>query len=204
MTNVSDDFNDGKGKQFDSTGSGSHDEVALSDNDHSFIESVRLRQDFDSKVTAKKAIVSVPVVKPDKKWFIRVNGKDDWQLEVALLEEGREQYIVSPAMHPEVADVAKPSLLYTAVTSTGNVFFWPVNLPKDGEGANTWTDSAKRAAARAKDHWIRISANWTFKNYDVFEAQGTIAPPVWPEMGFEALLKIAFANRSSTPEITLS
>jgi hypothetical protein len=193
MTNITDDFGDGKGNESDA--SGSQGNVDQRNEDLALIESVRFRQDFDVKATSKRAIVSVPVRKPDKKWFVQVHPDINWQVELALMEDGREQYIVSPAVYDEVAELTKPSLVYTAITSTGNVFFWPVSLPKEDDSSNSWTESAQRAVARAKDRWIRVSPNWTFKSYDVFEAQGRIPSPVWPEMGFSGLFKIAFAGR---------
>ena len=196
MTSISSVYDDGKEKEFETTdGLDSQSEFVSESGDLSLIESLRLRQDFDSKITAKKAIMTVPARKPDKKWFVRVNGDENWQMQAALLEEGRDTYIVTPALYPEVSDVAVPSLLYTAITSTGGVFFWPIRLPKEGEASNSWGDSARKAAARAKVRWVRITPNWTFGNYDVLEAQGDFAPPVWPEMGFASLFKIAFANR---------
>lgn len=193
MTNITDDFGDGKGNE--SNASGSQGNADQRNEDLALIESVRFRQDFDVKATSKRAIVSVPVRKPDKKWFVRVHPDINWQVELALMEDGREQYIVTPAVFDEVADVTKPSLVYTAITSTGNIFFWPVSLPREDDSSNSWTESAQRAATRAKERWIRISPNWAFKSYDVFEAQGRIAAPVWPEMGFTGLFKIAFAER---------
>ncbi len=193
MSTIPEGIDDGKSNEFGiADNSESQDQR---NKDLALIESVRFRQDFDAKTTSKKAIVTVPVRKPDKKWFIRVHPNPDWQVELALMEEGRDQYIVTPAVYDEVADVTKPSLVYTAITSTGNVFFWPVNLPREDDLQNSWTESAQRAASRAKEHWIRVSPNWTFKSYDLFEAQGRIVPPVWPEMGFAGLFKIAFAGR---------
>lgn len=196
MTNLTDVFDDDK--MNDSGMSDNSDSQAQTDErskDFALIESVRFRQDFDAKTTSKRAIVTVPVRKPDKKWFVQVHPDPNWQVELALLEDGFDQYIVTPAVYHEVAELANPSLVYTAITSTGHVFFWPVRLPGEDDNSGSWIEAAQKAAARAKDHWIRVGWNSTFKSYDVFEAQGRIPSPIWPEMGFAGLFKIAFAGR---------
>ncbi len=73
------------------------------DNHTSFdLERLRLSQDFPSQVGVKKAILTVPVRKPDRQWFIRVHPDPDWRLETAVLElkDERETYLVEPEMWP--------------------------------------------------------------------------------------------------------
>ena len=88
------------------------------DNHTSFdLERLRLSQDFPSQVGVKKALLTVPVRKPDRQWFIRVHPDLDWRLETAVLElkEERETYIVDPDMWPELPGELVPKVLFTAI-----------------------------------------------------------------------------------------
>jgi hypothetical protein len=40
-----------------------------------------------------------------------------------------------------------------------------------------------------------VSANQAAACYDVFVAEGRIPDPVWPDMRFKDILKVAFGNR---------
>ena len=43
--------------------------------------------------------------------------------------------------------------------------------------------------------WVRLTANMSLGAYEIFEAAGNIPQPVWPELSFPELLKIAFRDR---------
>ena len=120
------------------------------------LKRLRLSQDFPSQV-GKKAILTVPVRKPDRQWFIRVHPEPTWRLETAVLElkEERETYIVDPDMWPELPGELVPKVLFTAINRQGVVFLWPVRLPgEDGRG-NAWHRSALQAADLAMTGWVR-------------------------------------------------
>ena len=42
------------------------------------------------------------------------------------------------------------------------------------------------------EQWVKVSANMS---YDIFEALKDHPDPVWPEISFEEILKIAFRQR---------
>ena len=42
--------------------------------------SLRLTSDFSASIGVKKALLSVPVRKPDKSWFVRVHPSDEYRL----------------------------------------------------------------------------------------------------------------------------
>ena len=50
------------------------------------LNSLRLSQDFASAVGVKKLIMTVPVRKPSKEWFIRTHPDPDYRLPTAVLE----------------------------------------------------------------------------------------------------------------------
>ena len=161
------------------------------------LDRLRLSQDFANQVGVKKAILTVPVRKPDRQWFIRVHPDSEWRLETAVLElkDERETYLVDPQLWPELPGELVPKVLFTAANRQGVIFLWPVRLPgEDGRG-NAWHRSALEAANLAMSGWVRIAANMSLGAYDVFEATGELPDPEWPDKDFPALLEVGFKDR---------
>ena len=97
---------------------------------------LRLSQDFAANVGVKKALLTVPVRKPDRQWFVRVHPDADYRLQTAILEikEEREAFLVDPSLWPELPSEIVPMTLHTAINRQGVLFLWPVRLPgKDGK-----------------------------------------------------------------------
>jgi hypothetical protein len=158
---------------------------------------LRLSQDFENKVGVKKAIITVPVRKPDRQWFVRVHPDETWRLNTAVLElkEERETYLVERALWSELPGEVIPKMLFTAVNRQGVTFLWPVRLPGGDGKWDEWNRSAMEAAQMAMKGWVRIAANMSLGAYDVFAATADLPEPVWPEIGFEKLLSVAFKDR---------
>lgn len=158
---------------------------------------LRLSQDFESQSGVKKLLLTVPVKKPNKQEFIRVQQDEAYRLQTFVLElkEERETYLVERSLWDELASELVPKVLMTAVTRQGVVFLWPIRLPTEDGRHDPWSRSAMDAADRAQVAWVRIAANISLGAYDVFEANGELPPPEWPELSFERLLEIAFHDR---------
>ena len=147
------------------------------DNQESFnLDRLRLSQDFANKVGVKKAIITVPVRKPDRQWFVRVHPDPAWRLETAVLElrDDRETFVVDPDLWPELPGELVPKVLFTAINRQGVTFLWPVRLPgEDGRG-NAWNSSALEAANLATKGWVRVAANMSLGAYEVFQATAVL------------------------------
>ena len=158
---------------------------------------LRIGQRFEEGADVRQVLVSVQVRKPQRQEFIRVNPDPEMSIAVALLElkSERQTFIVDPALAPTLPGEAVSKMLYTAVTTTGNVFLWPVKLPDEQDSLDEWNAVSHQAAELAKKKWVRISANMPARCYDVLEATATFREPVWPEVPLSKLLEIAFKNR---------
>jgi hypothetical protein len=160
---------------------------------------LRLSQDFGASVGVKKALLTVPVRKPDKSWFIRVHPGEDYRLQTAVIElkEDRETYLVAPALWPDLATEATfgPRALFTAVNRQGVLFLWQIRLPGPDGKLDEWSRTALEAAERATRGWVRVAANMALGAYDVFEASGQLTEPAWPEVPLRELLRVAFRER---------
>ena len=49
----------------------------------------------------------------------------------------------------------------------------------------------------AMDTWVRVKANMSLGAYEI-SAAGEMADPVWPDLSFQELLRIAFRDRMIT------
>jgi len=159
---------------------------------------LRLSQDFASTLGVKKALLTIPVKKPAREWFVQVHPSEKYRLQTCVLElkEEREIYLIEPELWPELATEAtcSPRALYTAINRQGVLFIWPIRLPGPDGKVDDWSRSAWEAATMAQSKWVRVSANMSLGAYDVWEAQGSLPGPEWPEVPFRDLLGTAFRD----------
>jgi hypothetical protein len=147
----------------------------------------------------KKALLTVPVRKPAKEWFIQVHPDESYRLQTAVLEwkEDREVYLVDPTLRSELAAEAtfSPRALFTSITRQGVLFLWPIRLPGADGRLDEWNRSALEAANMAQKRWIRVFANMHLGAYEVHYATGDIRAPEWPAAPFADLLRVAFKDK---------
>lgn len=167
---------------------------------------LRLSQDFAAGLGVKKALLTVPVRKPAKEWWVRTHPDSTYRLETAVLElkEDRETYLVARELWPDLSSEStfSPRALFTAVNTQGVVFIWPVRLPGADGKIDDWSRSALEAARISQERWVRVQANMALGAYDVSTSEMATAP-AWPEETFQDLLRVAFKGRFiDTPEHT--
>lgn len=148
-------------------------------------------------VGVKKLLTTVPVRKPNKQDFVRVNPDPRYRLSPAAiieLKEDREVYLVTPAMALELPGEFTAVTLFTAINRQGVLNLWPVRLPGPDGRQMEWHRSAAEAAELAMEKWIRVTANMSLGAYEVFEATANLPDANWSELPFEEILKIAFRD----------
>lgn len=148
-------------------------------------------------IGVKRIMTTIPVKRPDKQAFVRVRPESEYRLEVGVIElkVERELYVVRRHIIAQLPSEVTRVMLFTAITRQETLFLWPVRLPDDSGRSNTWATSAMAAAERAMHKWVRVKANMDAGGYELFEAQGITAEPHWPDMPFDQILKLAFADR---------
>lgn len=172
------------------------DNVALPTNKLS-LDQMRLPQNFGAVAGVQKIITNIPARKPGNQAFFRVRPGAEWRVQLAILQlkDDGENYLVLPQMFGELAQEARPKLLYAAITRDGTPFVWPVNLPGEDGRLDTWSQSAHEAAKHAESSWIRLVANRSSGAYDILQATGELAAPEWPEFSLVELLNLAFKDK---------
>jgi hypothetical protein len=158
---------------------------------------LRLSQDFGQSLGVKKALLTIPVRKPAKEWFIRTSPNLRIETCVLELKEDRETYLVAPALWRELASESTfgPRALYAAMNRQGVLFVWPIRLPGPDGKIDDWNRSALDAASMAETQWIRVASNMALCAYDVFTASAEWPEPDWPDLLLGEILRIAFKGR---------
>lgn len=176
----------------------SHD-AAPSQNDPFDPKRLRLLQDFVASVGVRRALLTIPVKKPVKEWFVRTHPGEEYRLQTAVLElkEDREIFLVDPVLWQELSTEStfSPRMFVTAMNKQEVLFLWPIRLPGADGRIDEWNRSALEAADLARTKWVRVAANMSLGAYDVFEATGDLAEPKWPEMPLGDMLRIAFKDK---------
>ncbi len=171
---------------------GSHQDDLLS------LENLRLSQDFAETVGVKKRIITVPVQKPDRQWFVRVHPDEAYRLPTAVLEikEDRETYLVNRPLWTDLAEEITKKILLTSINRQGVVFLWPIKLPDADGRYDHWNQSALEIATQiATKKWVRVVSNRSLNGYEPYEATANLSEPEWPKLNFQELLNIAFKGR---------
>jgi hypothetical protein len=159
---------------------------------------LRLPQDFAATLGVKKALLHVPVRKPDRHWFIRVHPDPAYRLDCFIIElkDENEAYIVLNDIYSYVAEEAVAKTIFTAINRSGTPFLWPIRLPGPDGRQDDWNKTAHAAAELAMTKWLRVASDRTAGCYQIFEATAAnLSEPEWPAEPFAHLLKIAFKDR---------
>jgi hypothetical protein len=159
---------------------------------------LRLDQSFVETAGVKKLLTTVPVRRPNRQDFFRVNPDPSYRLSpagIVELKEDRETYLVTPNMAKELDGEFSAATLFTAITRQKVLFIWAVKLPGSDGKSNPWHQSAAEAAELAMRMWIRIGSNMHVGAYEIFKAERELAEPEWPGIQFPEILKIAFRDR---------
>lgn len=161
-------------------------------------DALRLSQDFlDDDVASEVLLASVEVRKPKNGEYFRVHPDQSYRLELGIInvEEERSTYVVMKDLHDEVGTDLTPVLLVLAVNRSGTPFLWPVKKTKRGSRPSLWNETARGAAEKAQEHWIRMDSDQAAGCYRVRKATGNLGDPVFPSETFNELLRLGFADR---------
>jgi hypothetical protein len=161
------------------------------------LEAIRLSPDDAATAGTREVLRHVPVRKPNRTEFVRVHPDADMQLATGVFvdREEREVFFVIPELRAELAGELKPVLLVTTISRQGVVFLWPVPLPDEGGRRNAWAETAREACELAKTTWVRLAPDMSLGAYRIYEAQGQLSGPVWPDKTLPDLLKLGFKDR---------
>jgi hypothetical protein len=161
------------------------------------LASLRLNPSFTETAGVKKLLTTVPARRPNPQDFIRVHPSPDYRENFAMidLKDDREDYLVRPEILSDLAGEVVYNTIFTAINRQGVVFLWPIRLPALDDRKSDWPRSAREAAEMAMDQWLRIKANMSLGAYEITLAEKIKAEPVWPELSYQELVRIAYRDR---------
>jgi hypothetical protein len=161
------------------------------------LDSLRLSSDAAAVIGATEVLSHVPVRKPNRHEFFRVRPEPEYWLDTGVFEdrEERETFFVAPRMRDALLGEIKPVLLVPTITRQRVLFLWPIKLPTEGQRFNGWTETAREAAELARTRWVRLVADMGLSGYRIYQAQGELSDPEWPDKSLQELLQIAFRDR---------
>jgi hypothetical protein len=173
------------------------DSLAVPISDPFDLTSLRLSQDFEETVGVKKLLRTIPTRKPNAQDFVRVHPSEDYRLLARCvdLKDDRELFLVRPEVAHELVGETVVKTLFTAINRQGVLFVWPVSVPAPDAKQLEWWRSMREAAELAMHSWVRVKANMDLGAYEMYEAGSLMADPVWPELSFQEILRIAFRDR---------
>lgn len=161
------------------------------------LSSLRLPTNYGATLGVKKLLTNIPVGRPKKSQFFRTHPSNEMAFPVMVLEnkESRETYVVTPEVGQQISELVRPVMLHAVIDRQNNVSLIPVPLPGEDGLRNPWHESLAQAVENAKEKWIRITANMHIGGYDVYEAEGDLPEPEWPDHDIDSLIKIAFRGK---------
>jgi hypothetical protein len=142
-----------------------------------------------------KQLLHIPVNRPNKQEYFRVHPEHQLTTSLIYLEGDREYYLVDPTLWEALETEAKTYTIFLVVTRSGGTQLWPVRLPDPDGKHNGWHATALVAAERAKTTWVRLQPNQASGGYDLLTATQLGLNPVWPDMSFQDIIRLAFKQR---------
>ena len=162
-------------------------------------KALRLPQDFTETANVKKLLETVPIGRFNKQDFFRTHPDPEYRLdsaELLELKDERETYLVTPALAAELADEFDPCSLFTCINRKGVLRLIPTKLPRDDRrGRNEWATSLRSGLERGMSQWVRVVPNMSLGAYEISVALNGLPDPVFPDLPFREILRIAFRDR---------
>jgi hypothetical protein len=161
------------------------------------LASLRLNPSFIETAGVKKLLTTVPARRPSPQDFVRVHPSPDYRENFAMidLKDDREDYLVRRELLPDLAGEVIYKTVFTAINRQGVVFLWPIRLPAPDDRKSDWPRSAREAAEMAMGQWVRLKANMSLGAYEITVAESVMAEPVWPDLSYQELVRIAYRDR---------
>ena len=164
------------------------------------LASLRLNPSFLETAGVKKLLTTVPARRPGPQDFVRVHPAPEYRENFSMidLKDDREDYLVRPEIVPELTGEVVYKTIFTAINRQGVVFCCRFAYRRPT------TESRHGRGQRGKplrwrwNKWLRVQANMSLGAYEMTTASGEMAEPVWPDLSFQELVRIAYRDRMIT------
>ena len=163
----------------------------------SMLDELRLPDNYSKSIGGIKLPIKPSFGKLNQHRFSRVHPDPEFQFPVLLVEDKdtKETYIATRLMSSYLGKSATPKILRLAVDNAGVPRIIAQPIANIDSQSNLWATSMNDAIKRAENTWIRIESNMDSKQYTIFEANGDLGDPTWPEQTMGELIDEIFANK---------
>jgi hypothetical protein len=146
---------------------------------------------------AKETLSRLPVRKANRQEFWRAHPSMSLLTAVYEDKDTREIYLIAPDMVGQMQALGEmtPVKLVPAITRQSVLLLIPAKLPGEASSNTAWQDTMLQATEVAKTKWLRTCADMSLGAYRIWEAEGTLSEPSWPQMTLTEMLEVAFKNR---------
>lgn len=160
------------------------------------LNALRVGLDLAAGAGVREILTTVPVRKPARAEFVRVNSDPEMTIDCWLYQDkiDNEFYLVRPLALPALLGEARPFRLHVAIARPNVCFIWPLALPGEDGKTNPWHSSALEGARLAMDGWVRLAPDKALGAYRVFRSEGVLSDPEWPNKSLAELLRIGLGQ----------
>lgn len=164
-------------------------------------DDLKLPQNFDSLLHAKRVLTAIPLRKPYKHDWVRTHPT--WQQPASVLklrgERADELWLICNALGGGLPDDLITGMVFTpTINRQAALTMWPLRMPAANGRADMWAQTAIEIAQVARERWVQVHADLRIGAYTYLELQETVGEPEWPEMAWDAIRELAFRARLIT------
>ena len=163
----------------------------------SMLDELRLPDNYSKSIGGIKIPTKPSFGKLNQHRYSRVHPNSEYQFPVLLVEDKdvKETYIATRSMSSYLGKSATPKILRLAVDNAGVPRIIAQPIANTDSQSNLWAASMNDAIKRAENTWIRIESNMDSKQYTIYEANGDLGDPDWPEQTMAELIDEIFENK---------
>ena len=158
------------------------------------LSKAKLPQNYSEMSQVKKVHTVIPVARPPKTAFFRVNPDPEFSFEAYILEYELSKYLVFPEVAAQFPELVKAVRFVSVITRDGNPYLWPLRLPKVDGRSDNWATSAIEIAELAKGVWVRATHDMLAGCFIAYKALSITVELAFIAMTMEEMLQKAFSD----------
>ena len=145
-------------------------------------ENLQLSQSFTEMVGVKKLLTTIPVRKPGPQDFVRVIPAPSIEtISRSLSWKDRREDRHYRSRTELAGELAHQDLVSSGSTDGYSLFLASAASVLRRQGSGLVAFGAPRLPGLAMKVWVRVKPNMNLGAYDVFQAEGVMSEPEWPQ-----------------------
>lgn len=158
-------------------------------------DNLKLPQNFDELLHAKRVLTAVPLRKPFRHDWVRVHPTWEQSAPVLKLAGDRrdELWLLTNELVPGLpGDLVTGMTFVPFITRQGAIAMWPLRAPSSLGRSDTWAETAIEIARVAKTTWVQVHSDTRIGAYTYLTLPDCRDEPDWGDTAWPALRELAF------------